>query len=234
MSQFPGGQVAITKQLVCLANSRKHGGRCIAGIDIKSNTWIRPISSRSGHEVSESERKYRNGAEPSALDVISMQLVRHRQHGFQSENWILDSSVRWEKLGRIRWDDLRRLEQRPTRLWINSGDSTARGLNDRVPVARQGEIADSLKLIRVNSATILVDRPYDANRELDVRAEFHHAGSTYTLKVTDSTYEEKFRKRGIGTYRLAESFLTVSLGEEFRGYLYKMVAAIIECHQTNR
>ncbi len=66
-----------------------------------------------------------------------------------------------------------------------------------------------------------------------MRAEFRYAGSTYILKVTDSTYEERFRKRGIGTYRLSESFLTVSLGEEFKGYLYKMVAAIIECREMN-
>ncbi|MFF9673890.1 hypothetical protein ACF1GS_19710 [Streptomyces eurythermus] len=37
----------------------------------------------------------------------------------------------------------------------------------------------------------------------------------------------------MGTYRLGESFLTVSLGEEFKGYLYKMVAAIIERRQAN-
>ncbi|MFF5331444.1 dual OB domain-containing protein [Streptomyces rubradiris] len=225
--------MATTKQLICLANSRKHRGRCIAGIDIKSNTWIRPISSRPGHEVSESERTYRNGAEPRVLDVISMRLLRQRQFGYQSENWILDSSVRWTKLTRIEWDDLYRIEQRPMQLWINSGDSTARGLNDRIPVEREGEITDSLKLIRVDSLKITVGRPYDANRDLDVRAEFHHAGSDYILKVTDSVYEEKFRKRGIGTYRLAESFLTVSLGEEFKGYLYKMVAGIIERRQAN-
>jgi hypothetical protein len=225
--------VAATKQLVCLANSRKHGGRCIAGIDMKSNTWVRPVSSRPGHEISESERKYRNGAEPSVLDVISMQLVRHQQGGSQSENWLLDSSIRWEKLGQIGWGDLCHLEQRPTQLWINSGDSTIKGLNDRVPIAHESELVDSLKLIRVDSARIMVDRPYGANRELDVRAEFRYAGSAYILKVTDSIYEERFRKRGIGTYRLAESFLTVSLGEEFKGYLYKMVAAIIECREMN-
>ncbi|MFF9673891.1 hypothetical protein ACF1GS_19715 [Streptomyces eurythermus] len=154
VSQFPGGQVATTKQLICLANSRKHRGRCIAGIDIKSNTWIRPISSRPGHEVSESERTYQNGAEPRMLDVISMQLLRPRQSGYQRENWILDSSVRWTKLGQIGWADLYRMEQHPTQLWINSGDSTARGLNDRVPVEREGEITDSLKLIRVDSLRI--------------------------------------------------------------------------------
>lgn len=219
--------MAETKQLVCLANSRKHNGRCIAGIEIASGRWIRPVSHRSGHEVSESERKYRTGGEPRVLDIFSLRLVEHRPYEFQRENWLLDPRGYWLRQGRIAWADLRLLEQRPARLWMNSEDSTRKGLNDRVPVDRQDAVRQSLHLIRVDALTISVDPAY-ADHGLDVRAEFRYAGSSYILKVTDSVYEEKFRARGAGRYRLAESFLTVSLGEAFNGYLYKMVAAIIE------
>ncbi|MFI1679080.1 dual OB domain-containing protein [Streptomyces sp. NPDC020607] len=220
--------MAVTKELVCLANSRKHLGRCIAGIDIESESWVRPVSSRQTHEVSAPERQYRDGAEPRILDVVSMRLLRPKRFGFQTENWVLDPNSQWVKLGRIRWADLCRLEQKPKRLWLNSDDSTRKGLNDRVPVEQKFALMNSLKLIRVSTVTIEVDRPFDANKELEVRAKFRHAGSTYILKVTDALYEEKFRALGVGSYCLSESFLTVSLGEEFKGYLYKMVAAIIE------
>ncbi|MGI6648931.1 MAG: dual OB domain-containing protein [Bacillota bacterium] len=30
-----------TKRIICLANSRKHGQRCVAGIDWANNTWVR-------------------------------------------------------------------------------------------------------------------------------------------------------------------------------------------------
>ncbi|MGW6531155.1 dual OB domain-containing protein [Streptomyces venezuelae] len=223
-----------TKELVCLANSRKHNGRCIAGIDIQSNLWVRPVSSRPGHEVSEAERRYRNGAEPRILDVVSVRLLRPKRFGFQTENWILDPGSQWEKRGRVGWDDLRRLEQRPKHLWVNSEDSTRKGLNDRVAVEQEFALLNSLKLIRVKAVTVEVDRPYDANRELEVRAKFRHAGATYILKVTDAVYEERFRALGVGSYELSESFLTVSLGEEFKGHFYKMVAAIIERRTTER
>ncbi|MFC9652339.1 hypothetical protein [Streptomyces sp. NPDC056937] len=217
-----------TKQLICLANSRKHGGRCIAGIDLESSTWIRPISHRAGHEISELERQYVGGVEPRVLDVISMKLIRRHEYEFQRENWLIDSSVRWVRLGRMEWDDLRLFEQRPSRLWVNSGDDTVKGVNDRVSVARSNELVDSLKIIRVDSATIIVGRPYETGRDLDVRVEFWHSESPYILKVTDCVYVDRFRARGVGRHEIGESFLTVSLGEEWKDYYYKLVAAIIE------
>lgn len=31
-------------EVICLANSLKHGGRCVAGIEIKTGRWVRPYS----------------------------------------------------------------------------------------------------------------------------------------------------------------------------------------------
>ncbi|WP_413812994.1 dual OB domain-containing protein [Streptomyces sp. OE57] len=214
---------------MCLANSRKLGERCIAGIESGEGKWIRPISSRDGEAVSESERRYASGAEPRVLDLISMRLIEHRPDGFQCENWLVDPTVRWKNIGRIGWDDLYSLEQHPASLWHN-GHSSSGGINDQVPATQQNAVLDSLKLIRVDAVEIRVDPAYSqaGNQKFDVRAHFRYAGSWYVLKVTDPIYEEKCRERGLGRYKLTESFLTISLGKEFNGHLYKLVAAIIE------
>ncbi|MEU9502159.1 hypothetical protein [Streptomyces sp. NPDC048196] len=219
--------MATTKKLVCLANSRKHGGRCVAGIEIKSNSWIRPVSSRPGHEVSAAERQYPSGAEPGLLDIVSMRLIKPKPIGFHRENWLVDSSVRWQKKGQIGWDELCLLEEPSTRLWRN-GYHTNAGNNDRVPADQEGTVMESLKLIRVDEATIQVDHPWSNDARPTVRAQFQHAGSVYSLRVTDPVCEERFRGRGIGRYPLGNSFLTISLSEKFDGYLYKLVAAVIE------
>jgi len=56
-----------TKTILCLANSRKTSGRCIAGKEWNNGnpgSWFRPVSSRATHEISEEERRFQSGQDP--------------------------------------------------------------------------------------------------------------------------------------------------------------------------
>ena len=84
LTRFPDGEKALTpshtaKRIVCLANSRKMSGRCIAGKELledgRVGGWIRPVSDREDEEVSEFERQYDDGAEPRILDVIDVPVL---------------------------------------------------------------------------------------------------------------------------------------------------------------
>ncbi len=92
------------KRFVCLANSRKLHGRCIAGRewrDGRAGGWIRPVSAREHQEVSESERRYQDGSDPKLLDVIDIPVLESQPDAYQTENWLLDSEQRWEKAGKL-------------------------------------------------------------------------------------------------------------------------------------
>ena len=75
------------KRIVCLANSRKRSGRCIAGKEILSDggpgAWVRPVSDRATGEVSEDERQYEDGSDPSVLDVIDVPVLDAQPSSFQ-------------------------------------------------------------------------------------------------------------------------------------------------------
>ena len=131
------------KRIVCLANSRKLGGRCIAGkewlADSVSGQWIRPVSDREFEEVSAYsayEQRYRDGSDPLVLNIMDVPVLRANPKTFQQENWLIDSARRWVQVGRIGWEDLPTRIDGDAPLWIN-GHSSGRALMTGCRLMRQ-------------------------------------------------------------------------------------------------
>ena len=224
--------MATVKRIVCLANSRKLSGRCVAGKELSGGRpigWIRPVSVRKDEEVSESERQYPDGNEPRVLDVMDVTLLEPRSKGYQQENWLLDPDRYWVKVGRAAWRDLRQLADPAEPLWIN-GHSTYNGLNDKIPLSLAGDLNSSLRLVRIDGLTFSVFKPGEAfgNPKRRVQGRFRHDGTEYRLWVTDPRYERAYLAKPDGDYEIGESFLTVSLGEPHNQACYKLIEAIIQ------
>jgi hypothetical protein len=221
----------VTKTIVCLANSRKLSGRCLAGREVSGGSfgsWIRPVSARSTEEVSEQERAYQNGSDPRVLDVVDIPLIEPRPKTFQSENWLLDPERYWVKRGRLTYDQLLPAVDAPPTLWVN-GFKTYNGMNDRVPESEADKLATSLYLLRLDSIVFDVFAPGAAfgNPKRRVHAAFAHGGHQYALWVTDPTIEREYLAKDDGRYREGSCLITVSLGERDKGFCYKLVAAAI-------
>ena len=219
-------------RFICLANSRKLAGRCIAGREWTeggAGRWIRPVSARSGQEVSEYERQYEDGSDPRVLDIVDVPVVEPKPHGFQSENWLLDPRYYWSKVGAFSPLDMGRLLDPLDRLWIN-GYHTFNGANDKIPEELTKGVSNSLRLISVDALELRVFAPGEAfgNSKRRVQARFDHGGTDYALWVTDPVCERTYLAKLDGDYELDGCFLTVSLGEPYEGACYKLVAAIME------
>ncbi len=52
--------------------------------------------------------------------------------------------------------------------------------------------------------------------------------------MTDPVYERRYLFLPDGTHNLRECCLTISLGEPYEGYAYKLIAAIIERGETEK
>lgn len=220
------------KRIICLANSRKLNGRCVAGRELMNGQpggWVRPVSDREHQEVSEYERQYQDGSDPRVRDIIDVPLLGPRPRDHQKENWLLDPKHYWVKVGRVKWKDLQDLDESNGPLWIN-GHHTYNGRNDKVPLALSAGLGHSLRLIHVGSLQLSVFAPGEAfgNSKRRVQARLAHAGIDYALWVTDPEYERRYLAQPDGEYDVGESFLTISLGEPYEDCCYKLVAAIIE------
>lgn len=219
------------KRFVCLANSRKLHGRCIAGRELLAGIpgeWIRPVSDREHEEVSEVERQYEDGSDPRVLDIIDVPLIEPRPSSHQPENWLLDPDRYWSKVGDFERGNLGSLIDAPGPIWIN-GHHTYNGLNDHVPLEDVGDTGGSLKLIAVDRLELQVYRPGAAfgNPKRRVQAKFSFNNTDYNLWVTDPRIETEYLAQADGIYDLGSSYLTISLGEPLKGCCYKLVATII-------
>ena len=220
------------KRIVCLANSRKLNGRCIAGRVFDGTDvgpWIRPVGARENQEVSEYERQYEDGSDPKVLDIIDVPLRQHCPGGYQSENWLLDPAVYWQRAGKLRKSELSRFVDPVAPLWLD-GHKTWNGENDKIPEEFLSAVPNSLRLVHVKALTVAVFVPGGAfgNPKRRVQGRFLHAGTKYALWITDPVIERKYLARPDGRHELDECCLTISVGEPYQGACYKLIAAVTE------
>ena len=223
---------AATKRIVCLANSRSPGGRCVAGKEFLANgrpgEWIRPISGREGEGLSAYERQFEGGNEPQVLDIIDVPVLRAQPQGHQQENWLIDPKRRWAKVDCVDWDALPQWVDTDKTLWID-GYSSSSGQNNRIPVPDADSLRSSLRLISVDSLELIVHAPGASfgNNKRYVEGRFQHARAKYMLRITDPIYECQYLKQTDGRYQTGRCFLSISLGETYHDFCYKLIAAII-------
>jgi hypothetical protein len=219
-----------TKVVVCLANSKKLGHRCVAGIELvrgNPRDWIRPVSARNGHAVSLAERELPGNEEPAPLDILRIPLLIAQPEGHQTENWLLNPDRRWTKTGELPWEDLEDLVDAPTDLW-GKDDSSNKGENDRVAEDEALELTNSLALVFVKSLKLHVLTTYYQQKKREVRAIFKYRRVSYDLAVTDPRYTKAYLQAEDGHYPLGPCYMTVSLAEPVNGFCYKVIAAILE------
>lgn len=215
---------------VCLANSRKHSGRCLAGkAQNHEGTWIwvRPVGTSVSREITEQDRQYANGNRAAVLDVINIAIQHRDDHQFQAENILIDPGQHWVHTSSRTTADLRELEDHPATLWENGHSSTS-GVNDRVPESILITQRQTLFLIRPETVRFSVGAEgiaFNDNRR-SVRAHFCYRGVNYALKVTDPAVEQYYLSQNDGTYENQNvSFFTISLSDIYNGHAYKLVAA---------
>lgn len=96
------------KKIICLANSYKQNERCIAGIDLDTGKWVRPICDRQFPEDGRVPLRIRlvESGEPKPLDILEIPLDnKGNDFGFESENFSVLKG-KWKCLGKAKVEDI--------------------------------------------------------------------------------------------------------------------------------
>jgi hypothetical protein len=210
--------------IICLANSYKHGGRCIAGVSAEDGTWIRLRGKAPDGSLEPREYALDDGSEPRLLDAIEVELHYAQPSDSHPEDW---------QIAPVRW----RLVERPVDVGKLAGPESSttilRGYRDRMSV-------DEIKAKPLHASLALIcpeelhwwirdDRGRRRSRALFQR---HHV--TYDFAVTDPRWLDQLNLLPAGIYpdstfaaAGSETWLTISLSEPYFGFHYKLVAGVI-------
>ena len=225
---------------ICLANSFKYGGRCIAGIEIRLSAdektfrvvddqgeprWIRPVQRETTHKEipTETARNIR------ILDVIELSNTEACGSGCQNENFYYS---------RMRIIKSLPFSQKVLQALLSKRDyvlhSQGRFLTHKEYCANKG----SLMLIEPEEPEIIREEKLkDGIKKIQYKTRFTYKGNEYLVSVTDPRYLERMEGYShvplIGKFPTGTFYYAISMTEEpveVDGQLqhYKLIAGIID------
>jgi len=214
-------------RIICLANSYKYSGRCIAGLN-EAGQWVRPVSPSKKRAI-DKETRIIDGSEPQILDILDIPLHAHGPgEGCQPENKLLKTG-RWKKLGRVKPQDLLKYCEADSVILHNNRDYVPASCFRMIPTYGW----KSLQLIRNDNVIF----EQDENNKAKWRANFVNSkGTALSLRVTDTVACERLEQ---GEHISKNCLLTVSMApgwspdKQTPKRCYKFVAGVVEL-QTSK
>lgn len=220
-------------EFVCLANSWREGGRCVAGVRLDGEGWIRPVISPEGGPLQQRHYRLDAGRSIALLDHVRVSVTGRSALPYHPENWLLKEGDPWELLDKIG------IERAGTILKpYFAGDpllfgNDARWCDSSDFQSRPSE--SSLALISPSDLRWTVIQSWGKRK---CRAQFRLGNVSYNLPVTDPEWDSRLLRLENGSHATQEVndgndanvVLTISLGAPFAlqgNRCYKIVAGVM-------
>ena len=215
-------------RMVVLANSWKRHDYCIAGIDLETGTWVRPVTDLDDGRVPQRLMNLR-GRVPALLDVLDIPLdSKGPDFGFECENrWILPG--RWRHAGVVTAQSVSRFVIQPQFVLHTPGKSVSPDALRAMPFDQRA----TLQLIRVDNFSVrdnTSDQAYLGRRRWTGRIQC--GDSEFEANITDPVYHEKLSG---GHQPAQDCLLTVSLSMPWpkdAPLCWKLIAGVIELSES--
>ncbi len=215
------------KHFICLANSYKHGGRCIAGIEVVPQAdgslvivrhdngrprWIRPVSMSANGEIpNHLAESFKIFSLVKLYDIEPCPDKAHTEdmHCSRMEICPLETSPTKEFLDQL-------IDSHHQAIFYFRGKAIPATMIDRLDY--------SLMLIHPENAMAYCDEERENSK---YRIKFTYFGSNYDFPITDPFFLEQFKKSPDSYTDLNGVYLVLSLGMEFEGFHFKLAATVI-------
>lgn len=214
----------MTRRIVILANSFKGGERCIAGIDINSGEWVRPVSPPAGGAVGRNRRNI-DGREPLLGEVVEISFIGPGpDRGCQPENRLLNQ-VPWQHVRHMPVEEILTYCEANDIILHNHDDCVEAGYFETIPLLQW----QSLQLIHSENVHFY-STIWDGKRRWRSRLQYGGA-RTLDIKLTDPVLVERLSR---GEQISHNCILTISLAGPWSPdgiqpmRCYKLVAGVIE------
>lgn len=215
------------KYFICLANSYKRGGRCIAGVEVVPNgdagwklvrsdddipRWIRPIARTMYGEIPNFE-----GETIKMLSIVKLTNVVPCPEKVHSEN------IYYSRMEQCN-DAISQESSVMNQLLDTKHQSLFHNRGRAVSAEMLAGINYSLMLIRPDKASAHIDENREKSKN---RMSFSYYGVEYDFPITDPSFIEYLKKNPEKYVNINDVYLTLSLGLEFEGWHHKLVAGVI-------
>jgi len=226
-------------RILCLANSYKHDHRCVAGISLITNQWIRLVGQKVPGCLTIKEASYPDGQELRILDVFEAELDESCGSNSHPEDMFLnpkpfrhierfDRPQHYRQLDGHVSKNLTLLQSCSDRIYFRKFESTS--------------ASSSLELIKPDDLWWWIR---DEAGKRKSRALFRIGSASrirYDLAVTDPFWLQQLNLLSPGVYPNSlllgdtpgRTHLTVSLSEPFENFHYKLVAGVISVPEVPR
>lgn len=208
-------------KIICLANSKKNGDRCIAGIDICTGKWIRPVTAQDDGRVSADICFIGNNQEPQSLDILDIPLA-DTGSGYECEN-LLILEGKWEKIGQVLPKSLLKYCE-PEIMYSQYPKAVPFSFLDSLP-------SDKKRTLQLVKATVNNVHQYQDTKKWEASLSMSNQ-QTLQAKVTDIVMIDKLNK-GLDI-KNKECLFTISLAQPWQKYnsdelsCWKLIAGVIE------
>lgn len=212
------------KTFICLANSKKYGGRCLAGIEIERNPtdrhlelcrdpqgrprWVRPVSRTEHGEIPHTQSQH--------LQLLDFEAQAPCPDGCQTENVWYAGKI-FEKSGflNLKPPNLDQLaDDRPTLLG---------NLEKSVSMAEAAVLDHSIALIKPELPSVR----FHEIGATHLRVMFGYRATRFDLPVTDFDFYLRWVDEPQLLAAAGHIYFCVSVSKEYEGRLHKLVAGIL-------